>query len=289
MEMLAIPLAIAASAAWAIGMTVAKPALPSIDRLTYTLYRWMLVALLALLYGAARGTLHFPGGWPVAMAALSGFLDAAVGGFVFLMAMQRTTAYQATTLASTAPLWGVLSAMLLLGESPHWTVFAAAILVVAGSVFLVGRKQDRNQTALLGAILALLTAALWGFSETVPAKLALEGGLSPETLLLVFSLAGMSGSLLLIPFLRHRIPRRTSPRGVMLVALSAAGGAFLGGLLWLNSLSLAPASLISPIRGSTLLFAFVYSVVFLRERPTRRSMVGVLLVLGGVLLVSFAN
>jgi drug/metabolite transporter (DMT)-like permease len=43
------------------------------------------------------------------------------------------------------------------------------------------------------------------------------------------------------------------------------------------------------VRGSTLLFCLVYSVVFLRERPSPRALVGVLLAIGAVLLVSFGG
>ena len=282
----AIPLAMAASAAWAIGMTAAKPGICYVDRLSYTLYRWILVTVLALAYGLARGALSFPGIVPVLWAAVAGFIDAALGGFVYLMAMERTSAHQTTTLSSTAPLWGVFSAVLFLREPLQGAIVAAAFLVVAGSAFLVRRKDELHRNALSGAMLALLTAFLWGFSETVPTKMALQGGLGPETLLLVFACAGALGALLMVPLLRHRVPKRVEPRGFLYVLLSAGGGAFFGWLFWLNSLALAPASVLSPIRGLTLLFAFAYSVFFLRERPTRRALLGTMLVLSGVVLVS---
>jgi drug/metabolite transporter (DMT)-like permease len=97
------------------------------------------------------------------------------------------------------------------------------------------------------------------------------------------------GMLLLAPLLRRRIPRRVSPRGYLFVVLSAVAGAFLGWLLWLYALGLAPASVLSPIRGSTLLFALVYSVLFLRERPSARSLVGVGFVAAGVFLVTLVS
>ena len=282
----AIPLAIAASAAWAIGMTAAKPGIRYLDRLTYTFYRWVLVSVLALAYGMASGGLSFPGVVPVLWAAVAGFIDAAIGGFVYLMAMERTSAHQTTTLSSTAPLWGVFSAILFLREPLQGAIVAAAFLAVGGLVFLVRRRDPLAPNALSGAALALATAFLWGFSETVPTKLALEGGLGPETLLFVFACAGALGALLMIPLLRHRIPKRVERRGFLYVLLSAGGGAFFGWLFWLNALALAPASVLSPIRGLTLLFAFIYSIVFLRERPTGRAVIGAILVLGGVLLVS---
>jgi len=286
MSPLAIPLAIAASAAWAIGMTVAKPGIRYMDRLSYTLYRWILVAVLAFLYGTLRGTLVFPGGWPLLMASGAGLLDATAGGIFYLMAMQRTSAHQTTTLASTMPLWGVFSAIVILGDPFRWSVLVAAGMVVFGSTFLVSPNPGDSRHTFSGPLFALLTGLLWGFAETVPSKLALEGGMSPETFLFVFACSGFVGISLLVPILRRRIPRHTEGRGYLFVAISAGAGAFLGWILWLSSLELAPASVISPIRGSTLLFAFLYSILFLRERPKARAVGGVLLVLAGVLLVS---
>jgi len=282
---LAVLLALASGATWAIGMTVAKPALRHIDLPSYMLGRWLLVAPLALAYAAITGSLGFPGVYAVGMAALAGALDSAVGGFFYLLAMERTPAYQASTLASTAPVWGVTTAILILGEPARWQVLAAALLAVAGAFLLVGRRV-RIRDHALGSAFGLLTGFVWGFAETIPAKLALDAGLSPVSLLFVFACSGFVTIAAALPLLRSRYPRRIDRTGAGLTLLSAVGGAFLGWFFWLSALDRAPASIVSPIRGSTLVFALVYSILFLRERPHRIALLGVALVLGGVLLVS---
>jgi len=284
----AILFAILAAAAWAIGMTVAKPGLRHMDLVTYTLARWMLVTGLALVYGFVTHRLAFPGWWPIVLATIAGILDSTFGGVFYLLAMERTSAHQTTTLSSTAPLWGVMGAVLVLGEPLLWRVVAAAVLVILGAVFLAERRSTNLSKAWTGAAFALIAGVLWGFAETVPAKLALQAGMTPETLLLTFALSGALGMFVLIPILRPHIPRRAARRGYLFVVLSATGGAFLGWLSWLHALNLAPASVISPIRGSTLLFAFVYSMVFLRERPTPKALIGIALVACGVVLVSLS-
>ena len=285
---LAILLAISAAAAWAIGMTAAKPGIRHMDLVSYTIARWLLVSVLALAYALATRNLAFPGWWPILLAISAGILDSTFGGLFYLLAMERTSAHQTTTLSSTAPLWGVLGAVLVLGEPLVWTVMMAAVLVIAGSVFLTERRQSARPKVWLGAAFALITGVLWGFAETVPTKLALQEGMTPETLLLVVALSGALGMFALLPILRPRIPRRVDRRGIIFVVLSSVGGAFFGWLLWLRALNLAPASVISPVRGSTLLFAFIYSVLFLRERPSSRAFIGILLVAAGVLLVSLS-
>ncbi len=289
MSTLAILLAIAAAATWALGMTISKPGVRHLDLLTFMLIRWPVVLLLAVIYAFVGREFTFPGWQPVAWAAVAGLGDAVAGGFLYLMAMQRTAAHQTTTLSSTAPLFGVLASVTFLREPLIWSAIVAAFLVVVGAYFLVKQEKGVTRSSLLGSLFALLTGVLWGVMETVPSKLALEGGLSPVSMLLVFSTTAVVGILLLRPLLRQRIPRRVDRRGVLYAVISAAGGAFLGWILWLHSLQLAPASLISPVRGSTLLFAFFYSVLFLRERPTARAFFGATLVFGGVLLVSVAS
>ncbi len=288
MPSIAILLAISAAAAWAIGMTAAKPGVRHMDLVTYTLARWLLVSVLAFLYALVTHRLAFPGWWPILLAAGAGILDSTFGGIFYLLAMERASAYQTTTLSSTAPLWGVVGAILVWGAPMLWRTVIAAILVIGGAWFLTQRRRSTEPRAWLGAAFALITGILWGFAETVPAKLALQEGMSPETFLLVFSLSGALGMLVLLPILRLHIPRRVERRGILFVVLSAIGGAFLGWLLWLHALNLAPASVISPVRGSTLLFAFIYSVLFLKERPTVRAFIGIALVAAGVLLVSLS-
>jgi drug/metabolite transporter (DMT)-like permease len=285
---IAIPLAIAAAAAWAVGMTTAKPAVRHVDLITYIYTRWLLVSVLALGYGLMTHRLALPGWWPLFLASTAGILDSTFGGIFYLLAVERTSAYQATTLSSTAPLWGVVGAVFLLGEPLLWQTIVAALLVIGGAVLLARRRRLDQPRAWRGAGFALVAGILWGFAETVPAKLALQEGMTPETLLLVFALSGALGMLCMWPMLRPRVPYRVDRRGILLILLSAGGGAFLGWLLWLHALSLAPASILSPIRGSTLLFAFVYSVIFLKERPTPHALAGIALVSCGVLLVSLS-
>lgn len=287
--MLAILLAVTAAAAWAIGMTTAKPGVRDMDLVTYTMLRWALVSVLALAYVWGTGRWGVPGVSAVLLAIGAGVLDCTLGGFFYLMAMKRAAAHRVIILSSTAPLWGVIGSVLLLGEPFLWKTLGAAALVVGGAAFLTERRHASGPRPWTGAAFALITGLLWGFAETVPTKLALQQGLSVEMLLLLFSASGGMGMLLLAPLLRRRIPRRVSPRGYLFVALSAVAGAFLGWLLWLNALRLAPASILSPIRGSTLLFALIYSVVFLKERPTPRVLIGVVFVAAGVFIVSWAR
>jgi len=286
---LAFLLAVAAAASWGVAMTVAKPGSRHLDPVTFLLTRWTLALGLALAVALAGGSLLFPGWQAVGFVILGSLMNAVIGWTLYLLAMERAPGYQVTALASTAPLWGVLGAILFVGEPFRWTALVAALLVIAGAFFLVREPSSTQRTSPFGALLAIVAGILWGVSESVPMNLATQHGMPPETSIVLFAITAILGITLLTPLFRRRLPRRVSRRGLWLAALSAVTGAFLGWFLWLNGLRLAPASLLAPVRGSTLLFTFIFSVVFLRERPTRWAIVGVALVFGGVLLVSLGS
>ena len=286
---MAFLLAVAAAASWGVAMTVAKPGSRHLDPVTFLLTRWVLALILALLVAGIGGTLIFPGWDAIGLVVLGSFMNAVIGWTLYLLAMERAPGYRVTALASTAPLWGVLGAILFVGEPFHWAALVASLLVIAGAYFLVRERSSEGESILSGAILAIAAGILWGVSESVPMNLATQHGMPPETSIIVFALAAIAGITFLMPLLRRRIPSRRDRRGLWLAALSAVSGAFLGWFLWLNGLKLAPASLLAPVRGSTLLFTFVFSVLFLRERPSRWAIIGVGLVFGGVLLVSLGT
>lgn len=281
--------AVSAAAAWGVAMTVAKPGVRHLDPVTFLRARWLLALPLAAFVGLAGNSLTFPGWAAVGFVALGSVLNVVIGWTLYLLAMERAPAYQVTALASTAPLWGVLGAILLVGEPFHWAALVAAVLVVSGAYCLVGGRWQNVRSTSAGWALAISAGVLWGVSETVPMNLATRLGMPPTLSIIVFACSALAGITAVTPFLRRRLPRRTDRRGLALAAISAVFGAFLGWFLWLNGLQLAPASLLAPVRGSTLLFTFLFSVVFLRERPTKAAVLGIGLVFGGVLLVSFGT
>jgi len=286
---MAILFALAAAASWGAAMTIAKPIVRYMDPLTFLLIRWGMALIPAFAYGLLVHRLAFPGWIAIGYVALASLLNVIIGWTIYLVANQSAPSYQSATLASIAPLWGVLGAIVFLGEPLLWRTVVAGGLVAVGAVFLVRRRATAGGTSWIGALLAVLAGVFWGVSETVPTKLALHHGITSETLLVTLGCCTLVGMSLLTPVLRRRIPRRFDPRGLGLAALSAVSGAFLGWFFWLQGLRLEDGSVLAPIRGSTLLFTFAFSLLFLRERPSRWALLGVLLVFGGVMLVSIGG
>jgi drug/metabolite transporter (DMT)-like permease len=225
----------------------------------------------------------------MAVAILGGILDSFVGTSIYMVALKVTPAYEAVPLANTAPFWGVVAAVILLGEEPHFASFTAAILVVLGAYFLASHRDNSNTPKTRwGPWVALLAGVMWGIAEIAPTKYCLTNGMAPVTYQLMV-VGGSATAWGLFVLLRYRSNRYFwSRNGLGIAALTGFTNLFLGWILWLFALDRAPASLISPIRGLVVLFGFLASVFILREKPSRRSALGVLLIIGGVVLISIA-
>lgn len=233
---------------------------------------------------------HFPGLTLSVIAFLGGLLDSFVGTLLYMSALKNSPAYEAVPLANTAPFWGVIAAVLFLGEPPKFVAFAAAVLVVLGAYFLVTQRDGVSTRATAwGPWLALAAGVVWGIAEIAPTKYCLSHGMNPATYqLMVIVGAGCGWGA--YTFLRRKTGQHFyTRRGIAIAILTGFTNLFLGWILWLSALERAPASLISPVRGSVALFGFVFSLILLQERPSVRSAVGVLLVVGGVMLISTAT
>jgi len=287
MTIVAILLALGAAVAWSLETVLAKPGLRRMDMFSYAAIRPLFALLFVVPFGLWTSGFQFPGWRLVVIAAIAGVIDSFVGSMLFYFSVKRVSAHEASSLANTAPFWGVVASVFILGERLQPVLFVAAFFVVLGAFFLVNRRDNESAVRLSwNALPALGAGILWGVVETVPAKYCLTNGMSVGTfqLILIVSSGVAWGAAALIR--SRRTPLHFPRRGVMIAFVTAFLGYALAWVLWLSGVKLVPASLLSPVRGSMTLFTFLFSVILLREHPSRRSALGALLVLCGVLLVS---
>jgi len=291
MNKLAIFLALGAAVSWALTQVLTKTGLQRMDLLSFASVRPLFALIFIIPYGLMTAGFRYPGLNFIVIAVLAGLLDAFFGSMLYFIAVKKSSAHEAASLANTAPFWGVVTAVLFLGEKPRPVVFVAAILVVLGAYFLVTRRKETSPDYSHWETLPALGAGvLWGVAETVPAKYCLNQGMSPIFYqLIMVSTAAVSWNLLAGFRGKHLFSFRYPLKDWSAALFTGFSGFFLGWILWLTGLELAPASFLAPIRGSMTLFAFLFSMLLLRERPTARSAVGVLLTFGGVFLVSITG
>jgi len=164
MNTLAILLALGASICWACVMVLVKVGLKRMDFVSFVAIRPLFALVFIVPYGLLTAGFNFSGFDLVGIAVLGGFLDSFVGSLLFFVAIQKIPARKATALSTTAPFWGVVAAVLFLGERPQLIIYVAAILVVVGAYVLSIRREKAflSNHSALAAFLALAAGILLG-------------------------------------------------------------------------------------------------------------------------------
>ena len=282
--------ALAGALCWAVSPIISKIALRDTDVSVFATIRMLSGLLFIILYGIFTGGFVFSSVELASVAALGGILDPFIGVIIFLYALKRMKVYKAGPLVSTAPFWGVLSAVLFLGEEPRLLLFLVAFIMAVGGYFLVSGEKtriDAREVWKWALLIVLVSSFLYGFAEAVPCKYALTGGMSILTFQLIFVLAGTIpwGMMLCVDRIKKKLSY--SRRGIGFGVLDGFSMFFIGWFLWLSAIEAAPASVIAPVRGSVVLFTFLLSILLLGERPTKKNSLGMFAIVAGVVLVTF--
>jgi len=282
----AIPLLLALTAACLFGVStvISKRGLMTVDPQAASLVIIGTVVVLYLmtapLWMRARDwfTLGF---W---IFVLNGFMHPFLSMYLALEATARTGPTVAATLSATAPLFASLTAVAFLGESMNAWISLGTIATVMGVMTL--SWSPRGASALLRITLLFATGAAvvrglnhslgkWGL-ESMP-NVFMAGFVSFSVsfccALLVYRLR--TGTLIV------RIPRAGLGYFAVTGALIAVAI-----LCMYGGLVTGQVVVVSPIIAAYPLFTLLTALMFKQERLTAKLALGVLLVVGGVVLIS---
>ena len=141
---------------------------------------------------------------------------------------------------------------------------------------------------LFGYAAAIGAAACYGTLAVLGRKIATD--IAPPLVANSFSM--ILGTLVLTLIFQSHIRRdfkvRPEKRGWLFVALAGCASTW-GVTCWFLALGEAPAILVAPLAAVHPLFTVLLALVFLRgvERVTARTILGTLMVIGGVILITF--
>lgn len=139
-NLVGVGMAVAAAVLWAASGTIVKLGLDSIDAITANVIRLPVAAgvlLLLLLREPPQPPLWKLRGRTLLVVVLAGVLGSVLGGYLWLVGVQEIGAARASILSSTAPIFGVPLAILILKERPTRRVLLGTLLSVAGVVLIV--------------------------------------------------------------------------------------------------------------------------------------------------------
>jgi drug/metabolite transporter (DMT)-like permease len=268
-----------------------KPISANIMRCVYT--SLILVASLAVI--GRLQVLASLSAHAVVLAAASGIIGLGLGDTLYMVSLKLIGVARAVPIACTYPLFTLLLAVFLQGETITVQVVVGAIAIVFG-IWLLTREGEKMEKGLQkknlfkGVVLASVTAVVWAISitmtdmaVTLPETGTLDSALAVNTLrvsaVAIFLLASAPLSDKQFSFLK--MPKRT-------VATLVSGGVVALALGWFflaYSFLHIPEAQAVPISSTSPLFATVAGVVLLHEPVTAKNVAGSIIIVLGIFLL----
>ncbi|MHA1781335.1 MAG: DMT family transporter [Candidatus Thorarchaeota archaeon] len=231
----------------------------------------------------------------VIILILSIFLGAVVGDTLYLMSQERIGVTYAFPIAMTFPILTFIITIAFLNEPVIPLRIIGAIIAVAGTIVLAleqnqtaEQKKENRSIDVWGILLAVITSLLYALGATL-----IQVGLrdySVDSITANFIRMAFGGTIFIpIVLVAHQkgmpIPSRHVTK---LVAVAGFFGMAIGALLYVYAIQFAGAAITSVVASTAPLFAVPISIHFLHEQPTRRTALGVLSTVIGVVMVVLA-
>jgi drug/metabolite transporter (DMT)-like permease len=234
-------------------------------------------------------------------AALGWLLGTSVAHGLYYYWLSRALEHADLTLAypiiRSTPALLPLLAVPILGEIPSPLCALGIAVVVAGVWAVYGGRLSRAILTAPELRFAWLTlASTVGYSLADKAGMselgadAWRGSLPPS--LAWFCLITLGSTPLFLGLTARRVPLgelRVALRRDLGRASLAFAGSLAGYALILEAYRSAPASYVVAVRQTSVLFAVVIAMLFLRERPSRPRILGALATVCGVALIAWAG
>jgi len=212
-----------------------------------------------------------------------------VGDLLYFRSLDMVGVSWTMPVASINPLWAVLLAALFIDEPLSWRLLAGTLLVIAGLI-LVSRSTNRDgpvagRRQRIGLLLALLTSVAWGIGSVIlkPAAEGLNTVVAnsvrqPMAIVMMLGLALAGG--------KFKDLRELDRRSWLTIVGASLVGTGLGSLLFVLSIQMIGAGRTAVLTSTAPLMAIPLAVLWLHERPNRRTLIGALLATAGIILVA---
>ncbi len=286
--------ALTAALCWAGGGTILKSLTTRIDTLSLNTLRLSVASLLLLavilLSGRATELVNTPL-IPLVYLIISGVIGPAIGDTIFIKSLSYLNVSQAFPIALCSnPVFTMLLAVLLLGESFTWVTGLGAFFVLLGVYLLTSTRMTNSTPRRIrwkGIILALIAGAMWA-TAAVTLKL---GALDIDPLVAA-AIKLPSATIVLLPFTlsqRKRGAWQLRKYGSRNLALAFTTGLIdlgVGMVLFIIAIQLIGAGKAVVLSSVSPLFLLPFSVFVLKEKLTRLALIGIFAGIAGIYLVA---
>ncbi len=289
-------IALLTSLAWAVSSIVLKFLTDKIDPLSInTIRMWTGSVILLTLVLVTGRTGAFAGiaPQPLMYVIASGILAMAIGDTIYIRSLAMLDASVAFPISQCAFVVMAGTASILWLDEPYtWLTVAGAILVMGG-IYLIASDQGgkttpshRKSASRTGVIVTLLASVIWT-AATITLKIG-SRGIDP----IVVAAIRISVSAVVLTALatakRNKGALQLRKYGSRSLLLMATAGILTYGIAavgYVSALQMIGAGKTVLLTTSAPLFALPFSILLLKERPTRAAIVGIIASVAGVCLV----
>jgi len=282
-----VAMAIAAAFSWASSTILIRVGLRDKSPIAANILRLYIIALIYLFLLSVTGdwgrVIH--AGLTVILAALvSALFGFVIGDYFYFSALKMLGVSRTVPITSTYPLWAILWSFLFLGKRVTAQLVVGTVLIVI-AIVVVKRAEERENLNPRGFIYAFIAPISWSVAIVVLGWLT--GYLSPLT---VAGLRMVLAALGISVFLPGRMGelRRVTRREILAIGGAAVFGLLVGQYLFVYSISLVGSQVAAPVSSINPIISSYLAVIFLRERPNRRILEGLLMAVAGVILITLS-
>jgi len=214
------------------------------------------------------------------------------GDLVYLISQERIGVSYAFPIANTYPILTYIVAIFLVNESIIISRLVGIIIAVIGVTFISREQAEKNQREgvakfdAIGIGLAFFATLFWAFG-TVLLQIGVTGidPIDANFIRMLF------GGIIFVPLFLGSIKvgmRPPTRRSAKIIIAAGFLGMTMGSLLYTYTVKLIGAPIAALLGSTSPLFAVPISVIFLREKFSLRSIIGVMFTVIGVMLVILA-
>lgn len=213
--------------------------------------------------------------------------------FQFMRALQRSDLSLVIPFVSFTPLFLLITSPLLVGDMPTTQDIAGIVCIVAGAYVLHIQSVNRG---LFGPLISMFqqpgprrmlsVAFIYSLTSNFD-KIGVQNS-SPLFWSLSITSVMTLGFILALRFLpqsTHAMPHSRTVGILVLIGLFQG----IGLLLHNTALTLGPVPSVIAVKRSSMLFAVIWGILFLRERYVRQRLVGAVLMMIGVGVLGFGQ
>jgi len=220
----------------------------------------------------------------IAPFLLAGLIAPGASQLFIMVAIREAGSSRTSVAFGMAPLFAVVTAVVIFDERPDPGVLAGAFLIVGGGLALAGERDRPAHVRRIGLVYALVGAFLFAFRDNLVRHLSLDTDV-PSLTAGAATLASAIVVMALFVAVR-RDPLRCPPDALARWLLPGA----LIGLSYaclFQAFYVGTVSVVAPIVGTESLWGVAFSALFLRrsERVGPRLVVGAALVVSGAVLI----